>query len=410
MAKKRILCPYCFKHFFNVDAEYQCENNEVDVNMRAFCPTSPDEKFNNHWGFPVESRHIFRKKTLASSLFGAAPGPATCDVCGTETKRFVCPHCHNWLPSEMISEGAEIVSIIGAPNSGKTVYFISLIHELIKYGYKLGLTAIPKDEGPEKDKKTSMIYREKSKALFEMNSLPEKTAPLGENERSIPLIFSLTFKLPKSKLPKKTIYLVFYDTAGETFQDKEDMNMAKYLEESSGIILLLDPYTINPMRKTIENAVEVSDNVAASDEHHVLQRLLDYVSDASKLKGKPLALTFSKIDAFINGLEASGQSIPGIDLESNSTFLKTGKFSLEHVDAIDSTLLGALNEYCDGLGLRLRTTAEAAFQEQNVKMFAVSSLGCNPNADSTLDVVKPYRVLDPLIWVLYKMGFEFPVE
>ena len=66
---------------------------------------------------------------------------------------------------------------------------------------------------------------------------------------------------------------------------------------------------------------------------------------------KPLALTFSKIDAFINGLEASGQSIPGIDLESNSTFLKTGKFSLEHVDAIDSTLLGALNEYCDGLGL-----------------------------------------------------------
>ena len=51
------------------------------------------------------------------------------------------------------------------------------------------------------------------------------------------------------------------------------------------------------MRKTIENAVEVSDNVASSDEHHVLQRLLDYVSDASKLKGKPLALTFSKIDA-----------------------------------------------------------------------------------------------------------------
>ena len=143
MAKKRILCPYCFKHFFNVDAEYQCENNEVDVNMRAFCPTSADEKFNNHWGFPVESRHFFKKKTLASSLFGAAPGPATCDICGTETKRFVCPHCHNWLPSEMIAEGAEIVSIIGAPNSGKTVYFISLIHELIKYGYKLGLTLEP---------------------------------------------------------------------------------------------------------------------------------------------------------------------------------------------------------------------------------------------------------------------------
>lgn len=410
MAKKRILCPYCFKHFYNVDVEYQCDNTDVDVNMRPFCPTSPDEKFNNHWGFPVESGHIFRKKSLASALFGAAPELPNCDVCGAEVKKFVCPHCHNWLPSEMIAEGAEIVSIIGAPDSGKTVYFISLIHELINKGYKLGLTTIPKDEGPEKDKKTSIIYKEKSEALFDMNSLPAKTEPLGENERSIPLIFSLTFKLSKSKLPKKTIYLVFYDTAGEMFQDKEDMNMAKYLEESSGIILLLDPYTIKPMRKTIENVVDVSAKAASSDEHHVLQRLLDYVSDVSKLKDKPLALTFSKIDAFIKGLEASGKSIPGIDLESNSSFLKTGRFSQAHVDAIDSTLLGALNEYCDGLGQRLRTTAESAFQEENVKMFAVSSLGCNPNEYGALEEVKPYRVLDPLIWVLYRMGFQFPVE
>jgi hypothetical protein len=203
---------------------------------------------------------------------------------------------------------------------------------------------------------------------------------------------------------------VFYDTAGETFEDKEDMNMAKYLEESSGIILLLDPYTIYPMRKTIENAVEVSDNVAASDEHHVLQRLLDYVSDASKLKGKPLALTFSKIDAFIHGLETTGQSIPGIDLEANSLFLKTGRFSQERVDAIDSTLFAALNDYCDGLGGRLRITAESAFQEENVRMFAISSLGCSPDEYGYLEEVRPYRVLDPLIWVLYKMGFEFPVE
>ena len=43
-------------------------------------------------------------------------------------------------------------------------------------------------------------------------------------------------------------------------------------------------------------------------------------------------------------------------------------------------------------------------------MFAVSSLGSQPDGD-TVGKIQPYRVMDPLVWILYKMGgFDIPVE
>ena len=127
MAKKKILCPYCYRHFYNVDVEYRCENNETDANRNPFCPPSEDKKFNDHWKSIEVSNHFFKGRM---SLFSSTPGPAKCDVCGMRSTTFVCPHCHNKIPSEMVAEGAEIISIIGAPNSGKTVYFTALMKQL----------------------------------------------------------------------------------------------------------------------------------------------------------------------------------------------------------------------------------------------------------------------------------------
>ena len=48
MAKKNILCPYCFNSFWNVDVEYQCENNETDASFSRFCPEEMDKKYTDH--------------------------------------------------------------------------------------------------------------------------------------------------------------------------------------------------------------------------------------------------------------------------------------------------------------------------------------------------------------------------
>lgn len=412
MAKKKILCPYCYRHFFNVDVEYRCENNEKDANMNPFCPPSLDKKFNDHWKSMEVSNHFFKGRR---SLFSSTPGPAKCDVCGMESTTFVCPHCHNKIPSEMVENGAEIISIIGAPNSGKTVYFTALMQQLMNYGVKLHLGITPIDaEDSLSWRKTSVVVKERHKTLFKEKTLLEKTSELGDGEKSVPLIFKIHYKDVYARNPEKTekfIYLVFYDTAGEMFEEKERMNIVRYLEESSGVILLLDPFTIDSMREKIDTVIDAGDQERATGEQFVLERLVDFVTDKSKLQNKPLAIAFSKIDAFIRGYRNTvGRDIPGIDLAQNSSFVRTGKLSLAHVDSIDSHLTMALDEHCDGLGSRVGEYARITFGKDNVRLFAVSSLGCNPNEDGTLDEVKPYRVMDPLVWMLYKMGFQIPLE
>ena len=89
------------------------------------------------------SKHVFFPKIgLRDKLFGYKPRACECDVCGAPSTRFVCPHCNNWLPTEMIEKGSEIISVIGGPASGKSNYIVALIQQLQKYGYKLTLGQI----------------------------------------------------------------------------------------------------------------------------------------------------------------------------------------------------------------------------------------------------------------------------
>ena len=40
----------------------------------------------------------------------------------------------------MIEKGSEIISVVGGPASGKSNYIVALIHQLLKYQSKLGLS------------------------------------------------------------------------------------------------------------------------------------------------------------------------------------------------------------------------------------------------------------------------------
>ncbi len=403
---KIITCPYCYNKFSNKDVEYQCENIESSYDGIRKCPDEADQRFNDHWGIEKETRHFFKGKPF--SLFSNTPKESKCDRCGKPSARFVCPHCHNWLPTDMIAEGSEIISIVGAPNSGKTVYFFNLMRQLEKKGYLLGLTITAQDEGPDKQKKTSMIYREKVKLMYEDHMLPAKT-PANEGERPVPLIFKVTNK-KVGKKTGKTIYIVFYDTPGEAFQDKEQIaKMADHVSNSAGILLFVDPYNIQKLIGTIQAGSKeevVAGGIQEND--NVLNSLLQKV-DPEQSKDKPFAIVFSKIDVVLNGLSAKGAEELGnvIDLSKNSSFLKTKKLSLSEIDLISNTLEEISNEWDVG---DMKNRINEYYHEDNIKMFAVSSLGSEPDGDTIIDL-NPFRVMDPLIWILHKMGgFDIPTE
>lgn len=401
---KIITCPYCYNKFENDDVEYQCENIERSVDGTPKCPEEADERFNDHWGIPVESRHFFKGKPFG--LFSSEPKPSKCDKCGKQSSRFVCPHCHNWLPTDMIKDGAEIISIVGAPNSGKTVYFFNLMRQLQIKASSLGISVTVQDEGPDPTKKTSVIYKGMVEKMYENNELPPKT-PVIEGERPIPLIFKVSNK-KAGKKGGKSIYIVFYDTPGEAFQDREQMDrMADHVSNSAGILLFIDPYNIKKLTGTLQSASE-EEIVTGSEleNENVLNSLLQKVKEKES-EDKPFAIVFSKIDAVLDGLSAerAGGLATILDLDRNSSFLKTKKFNLSEIDQISN----ALEEMSEEWDVEyIKSQVNEKYKEENIKMFAVSSLGSQPK-DSRITNLNPYRVMDPLIWILYKIGFDIPI-
>lgn len=401
---KIITCPYCYNKFENDDVEYQCENIERSVDGTPKCPEEADERFNDHWGIPVESRHFFKGKPFG--LFSSEPKPSKCDKCGKQSSRFVCPHCHNWLPTDMIKDGAEIISIVGAPNSGKTVYFFNLMRQLQKKASSLGISVTVQDEGPDPTKKTSVIYKGMVKKMYEDNELPPKT-PVIEGERPIPLIFKVSNE-KAGKKGGKSIYIVFYDTPGEAFQDREQMDrMADHVSNSAGILLFIDPYNIKKLTGTLQSASKEKIVTGSELENeNVLNSLLQKVKEKES-EDKPFAIVFSKIDAVLDGLSAerAGGLATILDLDRNSSFLKTKKFNLSEIDQISN----ALEEMSEEWDVEyIKSQVNEKYKEENIKMFAVSSLGSQPK-DSRITNLNPYRVMDPLIWILYKIGFDIPI-
>lgn len=399
---KIITCPYCYNKFENDDVEYQCENIERSVDGTPKCPEEADERFNDHWGIPVESRHFFKGKPFG--LFSSEPKPSKCDKCGKQSSRFVCPHCHNWLPTDMIKDGAEIISIVGAPNSGKTVYFFNLMNQLRKKS-GLNISVIAQDEGPNPAKKTSVIF-DYMINLMEGGELPPKT-PVLEGERPIPLIFKVSNK-KAGKKGGKSIYIVFYDTPGEAFQDKEQMKrMAEHVSNSAGILLFIDPYNIKKLTGTLQSASK--EKIVTGSEHEnesVLNSLLQEVKEKES-EDKPFAIVFSKIDAVLDGLSAerAGGLATILDLNRNSSYMKTKKFDLSEIEQISN----ALEEMSEEWDLEyIKSHVNEKYKEENIRMFAVSSLGSQPKNGRITDL-RPYRVMDPLIWILYKIGFDIPI-
>ncbi|MDE6772315.1 MAG: hypothetical protein K2J49_06920, partial [Muribaculaceae bacterium] len=170
MASKKILCPYCFEEFENTQAWYQCESEERDNDGDFRCKRVTSDEYDKYWkGKDLLMRNVWQQK---SGFFARLSGPKLnaqkCPQCGYNSRRFVCPHCFNWLPTEMIENGAEIISVIGSPSSGKTNYIVALIHQLRKYGYKMNLQVIPTQlyRDGHKEESTQNLFKRMESQLF----------------------------------------------------------------------------------------------------------------------------------------------------------------------------------------------------------------------------------------------------
>lgn len=416
MATKTILCPYCFEEFNNNEAWYQCESEERDQNGEYRCERVHREEYDRYWKSEgLYLRNVWPQKSgLGARLFGAKFDARKCPECGYKSRRFVCPHCFNWLPTDMIENGAEIISVIGSPSSGKTNYIVSLIHQLRKYGYKMDLQVAPTQiyRDNHKDESTQNMFKKLDNQLFRDNQVLMKTAV---NKAEIPWIFHLS-----QQDTGKHIYLVFYDTAGEKFNEAQSLKSnARYFEKSVANIVLLDVLSVDDIKRVLKkkgyDALAGKPSAPLENIQFTLTNL-----DDKAVFSKPTAFVFSKFDAVIDNAEDMGIATDEFcvgDDKLDSGYVKSGKVDFRKINAISETIEGALEEWGEGdfckfahrWGAKTKKGIEPNNPDNNYKFFGVSAFGSMPDDTDSLGEVKPYRVMDPLVWILHKLGqFKIP--
>lgn len=389
-----IVCPYCFNRFERNKVGFRCRN--------TYCKTQKDEVLSRFWGdTQIVGRAIEAPGSILSKLLGRAPSSAKCPECGSSSYAYICPKCHNRIPNEMVRKKGHIISIIGARSSGKTIYITTLINELRNHCDcigEMGISAENINDDPQRCTQTR-YERDFFNKLYLKKECPDQT-DVNDKYSNVPLIYELSN--PKGD----SIHLVFYDTAGENFANVGNIaGNVKFLQESDAVIFLLDteniPYVHDKLG--ISAPIRLRYNV-------ILDNVLTHFRESDPKTrenhfNRPIALVFSKIDKILNNAEKFEDTcIAGMSMASNSNYLDGSPILLSDFDSINVSMKGALSMWNENNFLR-----NIANYYQNTKFFGISALGSSP-VNQTVSTIRPYRILDPLIWILHELGYKLPVS
>jgi GTPase SAR1 family protein len=398
----KLLCPYCFESFRRAEIAFRCINPHPNR-----CPLEEDKELGNYRGFvsPPSLPRVFRPP---SRFFGVSRS-AVCS-CGKETRKTVCPHCHNELPYQFWSQTGYTIALIGAKESGKSNYIAVLIDELNRrVGENLGtsLSAVGEDT-IERYKRDFYHY------VYVRGEVVDATrSARAEIKTRSPLIYRFSrgrdglqntiWKAARAvgadgvlgiNKPLRSTSLVFFDTAGEDLTHIDVMSTeTKYIANSDGLIFLLDPLQIPSVRHTLSGSVPLP--YENTEPMEIITRVTDLIRGSQELEPDtriktPVALAFSKIDAVQ----------PLIDPESpiHRASRHDGFFDISDAEAVNENMRAYVAEW---VGKELDRFMQ--YNYETYYYFGLSALG-SPPEDNRLPVgITPFRVEDPLLWILHRL-------
>lgn len=339
---------------------------------------------------------------------------------GVETRasRRYCPHCRGELPVECGKMPTFIVHVLGASNTGKTVYLCVL--NLI---FREEIDAQPKPDAPYGTCTFSPVVtgqmkneiRDLANAMKRDNLLPDTT-----RDRLVePLMAKVTYSYSAPVRGewhhwKKECLLVLADMRGEDLTNGENlMNMQQEYANADGFLVLISPFGF---RNYANRAVGVQGGDVARDTLAGLHATIRGTIDAYILPAMPggvvrvpCVAVMTKCDRLAElGVPASNpvmeHLLPGQD-EDESKY----PFHKPYVDSQDSGAAKVMDAGDDGTMLH--------FLQEHFPMLdcsAVSALGPNVSmseGDGTAGglryagIVRPLRVLDPIYLLLIRSGF-----
>lgn len=310
----------------------------------------------------------------------------------------ICPNCHNELPYIIGKYPTLYFAFIGAKEAGKSHYISVLIDAINKNIGKVFNTNLQ----PLDDNTRSKYRNEFYDPVFNRKEVIAVTrSARSDYNVKMPLIYALSFMkkrwFSKEEKAINTSTVAFFDTAGEDLNSSDIMQTEnKYIYNSQGIILLVDPLQIPEVRDKLKlRGIKLPNENTEAQE--IIDRVITLIRTATKLtnlKKKitiPLALVFSKIDA----LEELLSDNPELFKSGNHN----GFYNLTDAENICTLIESFMNEWGCNAFLRM---VKAHFKTYS--FFGISALGSNPHGSNTIPKLRPTRVEDPFLWLLYKNG------
>lgn len=405
------ICLYCFERFHLSRAPLR------DISPKAV--GQEDEVLANFFGIPPRTMGPVHPAPTGSS-FWSRLGRRFYIPPEQPDERRICPHCHIFLPNKVANGEltSEMVAIVGARSSGKSNYFGVLIKLLQKrYANEVGFDILDVDTyiPAQGQVSSNKLYQERyGQHLFGIDpkavgqTFPVETVKGTSQDPRIPLIYMLRFSKQlhqfftapfKHKIP---IYLAFYDACGEEMLDKAVMEQFyRFIRRATGIIFLIDPFQYPGLYRQLPAEVQKQIPLIGTEPADVVDIVVRLFHERERVRADskiavPVAFVLTKSDL----LKHIDKAIhPGSPIARDSHH--TGGF-----DAPDSQELSREVMQCiaNWESSELVDKAKSFFHDYS--FFAMSALGGQPDdGTNRLKTLSPLRVIDPLVWLLWRRGY-----
>ena len=235
------------------------------------------------------------------------------DGMGIPTSDVACPHCRSKLSPGFMDLKQHIVSIVGAPQSGKSYFLSVLTHVAKKSLYKSFQTTFH-DGDPTGNRLLTAVTNNLFSASTPEQARIAKTGLEGDMYLVIPRMGRkvkmprpFTFQLSPSDSRAQPVSLVFYDNAGEHFEPGIDAHLspgAQHISAASGIVYLFDPTYNLAFRRKLKDRDDPQLTAEGFDQQDTI--LAEMNARVKNLRGidfrekidTPLAVVLGKCDVW----------------------------------------------------------------------------------------------------------------
>ncbi len=297
-----------------------------------------------------------------------------------------CPECQSLLEVGHTESRKAFVPVFGGPLVGKSAFLFSAVHQLIDQSASFGF-------------QPSFLQTQTESEFERVRQQLAQGRPPDKTLSALPRAFNL--QLQRSGQSSRVLYL--YDPAGEAFNETEGMVLHRYQDYLSGLIFLIDPFTLPAVKEQYEdrlpgvlNALQPSSLPVEDALSRILISMEEHfgLQQTGRIK-QPVAVVINKIDAF-DLEQLIGQ--PAVQAR-----ISASPEPVTEEEAASAIVREQLLRWDQGHLVQQLETRCA-----RVRYFTCSSLGRMP--DGTSRPFEARGVLEPLMWILGLADSAFAIQ